>query len=84
MKHFATPKFWQLLRKLPRPVQKLAKKNFDLLKTNPRHPSLRFKKVGTLYSARVGIAHRALAADGPDGPVWFWIGDHSDYDKLTS
>jgi hypothetical protein len=34
-------------------------------------------------AALAGIAHRALAVDGPDGPIWFWIGDHSEYDKLT-
>lgn len=83
MKHFASPKFWSLLRALPRPVQLLARKNFKLLKANPRHPSLHFKKVGDLYSARVGIAHRALAIDGVDGPIWFWVGDHNAYDKLT-
>lgn len=66
-----------------RPVQTLAKKNFELLKANPRHPSLRFKRVGDLYSARVGIAHRALVIEGLDGPIWFWIGDHSVYDMLT-
>lgn len=83
MKHFATPKFWRLLRALPKPVRDLAKENFELLKANPRHPSLRFKKVGKFYSARVGLAHRAMAIDGPGGPIWFWIGDHTDYDKLT-
>jgi len=83
LKHHASPKFWRLLRALPKPVRELAKKNFELLKANPRHPSLHFKRVGEFYSARVGIAHRALAIEGPDGPIWFWIGDHSDYDKLT-
>jgi len=29
---------------LPKPIQKLADKNFELLKTNPFHPSLHFKK----------------------------------------
>jgi hypothetical protein len=71
LKHSATPKFWRLLRGLPKPVRDLAKKNFQLLKANPRHPSLHFKKIGDLYSARVGIVHRALAVEGPEGPVWF-------------
>lgn len=40
-----------------------ADKNFALLKDNPRHPSLHFKKVGTLWSARVGEQYRALGKD---------------------
>jgi hypothetical protein len=54
-----------------------------LLKADPSHPSLHLKKVGKLYSARVGIAHRALAVESQDGPAWFWIGDHPEYDRLT-
>jgi hypothetical protein len=43
---------------------------------------LRFKKVGRMWSARVGIHYRAAAVeDGPD-IVWFWIGHHSEYDRL--
>lgn len=72
------------MRGLPRKVQQLARKNFKLLKKDPNHPSLRFKKVGDFYSVRVGLHHRALAADGPDGPIWFWIGSHADYDKILA
>ena len=35
-------------------------KNFELLKSNPKHPSLHFKRIGKLWSARVGEHHRAL------------------------
>jgi len=72
------------MRGLPVKVQQLARKNFKLLKKAPDHPSLRFKKVGGFYSARVGLHHRALAADGPDGPIWFWIGSHAEYDKMLA
>ena len=52
---------------MPNDVRELADKNFRLLQRNPRHPSLQFKKVGNLWSARVGLAHRALAVeDGED------------------
>jgi len=30
----------------------------------------------------VGIGYRALAVDSDDGPVWFWIGSHAEYDRL--
>ena len=54
----------------------------QLLRTDSRHPSLHFKRVGRLWSVRVGIGYRALAVDGDDGPVWFWIGSHADYDRI--
>ncbi|MEF0938597.1 type II toxin-antitoxin system RelE family toxin [Rhizobium sp. BR 362] len=82
MKHHAAPSFWQAYEKLPKYVQELADRNFELLKSNPKHPSLHFKQVGRFWSARVGISWRALAiADGED-LIWFWIGSHPDYDRL--
>ena len=44
MKHLTLPLFWQHYQSLPKKVQKLADKNFQLLKSNPTHPSLHFKK----------------------------------------
>jgi hypothetical protein len=80
--HRATPQFWDRLDRLPESVQNLARRNFELLKQNPSHPSLRFKKVGQFCSARVGLSYRALAVrDGPDF-IWVWIGDHDGYDRL--
>lgn len=80
--HFASPDFWFLYRQLPKRVRDLADKNFEILKQNPRHPSLRLKKVQVFYSARVGLNYRALAKERPEGLVWFWIGHHSEYDGL--
>ena len=82
MKHHASPDFWARFQALPESVQELAKKNFELLKENPSHPSLHFKRVGNFVSVRVGIAHRALGANVSDGVLWFWIGSHADYDRL--
>ena len=83
MRHFANSSFWDHYEKLPRSIQELANRNFDLLKKNPQHPSLHVKKVGPYWSARVGRRHRALAVEIEDGLIWFWIGTHSDYDKLV-
>ena len=83
MRHFASPEFWSRYRQLPEGVRKLADKNFALLKANPRHSSIRLKKVGTLWSARVGLHYRALGEDHPDGILWYWIGPHGTYDHLT-
>ena len=70
-------------RQLPEETKKLADKNFELLKSDPRHASLRLKKVGLFWSARVGLHYRALAKDRTEGLVWFWIGAHDEYDRLT-
>ena len=68
----AAPDFWDAYRNLPRPIQRLAIKNYRLWQTNPHHLSLHFKKVGLrVWSARVGIGHRAVAAPIPGGFVWY-------------
>ncbi|MCX7000735.1 MAG: hypothetical protein NT106_10660, partial [Candidatus Sumerlaeota bacterium] len=82
MKHFANPSFWSCYEKLPPSVQNLADKNFELLKTNPKHPSLHLKKVAKYWSARVCIKYRALAVEIDEGLIWFWIGPHSEYNLL--
>jgi hypothetical protein len=80
--HRTTARFRISLARLPEPIQRLARENFDLLKQNPDHPSLHFKKIGTLWSARVGINYRAIATeDGPDF-IWLWIGPHDEYERL--
>ena len=82
MRHFASPAFWQAYAKLPENVRALADKNYTLLKENPQHPSLHFKKTGRFWSVRIGLRYRALAVEANDGLLWFWIGSHADYDKL--
>jgi hypothetical protein len=80
--HRATPRFWRCYEGLPQDVRQLADRSYALLKANPNHPSLHFKKVGQFRSARVGLHYRAVAVDAGDDFVWFWIGSHADYDKL--
>ena len=63
MKSHALASFWQGYEELPEHVQRLAKKNFALFKTNPRHPSLGFQKKGGLYTVEVGRSYRALARE---------------------
>ena len=84
MTHVATPEYWSQYRRLPPAVQALADKNFDLLRTDARHPSLRLKKAGAYWSARIGLRYRALAKERADGLVWFWIGPHDRYDALLN
>ena len=83
MTHHASPAFWVCYHALPAPMQALADKAFGLLKTDPRHPALHFKRVGAFWSARVGLHHRALGVQIPEGVLWFWIGSHAEYDTLV-
>lgn len=82
MRHFASPAFWDAYQKLPRPIRDLADKNFALLKADPSHSSIRLKKVGRFWSARIGLRYRALATEVEGGLLWFWVGSHSDYDAM--
>lgn len=83
MTHQASPAFWVCYHALPAPIQALADKAFVLLRTDPRHPALHFKRVGAFWSARVGLHYRALGVQIPEGGLWFWIGTHADYDTLV-
>jgi hypothetical protein len=81
----ATSRSSELLVPLPLAspeIQRLADECFAHLKRDPRHPSLRFKRVGPFRSARVGRSHRVLGLDTQDGIIWFWIGPHDEYDRL--
>ena len=80
--HRTTSRFWACFDKLSESIQRTAKQKFELLKTNPSHPSLRFKKVGKFWSARVGISHRALAIQDGTDFIWVWIGNHDEYDRM--
>jgi hypothetical protein len=85
VKHRAVEDFWELYDALPKKIQRLADKNYELLKANPSHPSLDFKHVkGQIWSVRVGLHYRALAYPEEIGFVWFWVGSHAKYDRLIS
>ncbi len=82
MKHRSTTRFWFLYRQLPGEIQSLANRSFELLRKDSRHPSLHLKKIGRLWSVRVGLHYRALAVEDDADLVWFWIGTHDEYDRI--
>lgn len=87
MKSELSPDFIEGFRDLPERIQRTARKNYKLWKRNHDHPSLEFKPVKgvkNIYSVRVGIGWRAVGVFREDKStiVWFWIGSHSEYDKL--
>jgi hypothetical protein len=80
--HRTTARFWKRFEDLPDPVQRISKKNFELLNENPSHPSLHFKKIGTFWSVRAGLNYRALAVEDGFDYIWVWIGTHDEYAKM--
>lgn len=85
MKSRATPKFWKLYGRLPRHVQRRARRAYELWRMNPDHPSLRFKRVDDeepIYSARVSDDYRVLGVLEKDTMIWYWIGNHAEYERL--
>ena len=88
MIHHANADFWRDYNQLPPSIKIRADKQFALLKLNPHHPSLQFKKLGErknqeIWSARVTLNYPALAIKLPAQYLWFWIGGHDVYDYQT-
>ena len=80
--HRATTRFWKSFNELPKPIQRRAKRHFQLLKTDPHHPSLNFKRIGEVWSVRAGFNYRAIAVEDGDDYIWVWIGTHDEYVRL--
>lgn len=81
-----TKSFWRVFDALSTDAQRQAVRAYQLWCMDPWHQSLHFKCVSEkhgAYSARVGIHWRAMAYREGNEMIWFWIGSHADYDKLT-
>ena len=78
-----SPKFWRCYLALPPEIRRPARKTYRLWRLNPAHPSLEFKKLGTIWSCRIaGTGYRALALKEGEDFIWFWIGSHDNYERL--
>ncbi|MCI0695335.1 hypothetical protein L0337_25415 [candidate division KSB1 bacterium] len=87
MKSRTTDRFRKALTQLPEQVRRQAREAYKLFIQNPYHPSLRFKSIHPtkpIYSVRINIDYRAVGVLENDEVLWFWIGSHSEYDKLIS
>ena len=82
--HRTTSRFWKCINKLPSHIRKIADENFELLKDNPRHPSLHFKKIGVFWSVRISLDYRALAIEDEEDFIWVWIGNHDEYQRMLN
>jgi len=83
MNHRASPRFWLCYHGLPEEVQQAADRAYQLLCADARHPSLHFKKIGAIWTVRVGLHHRAVAVEDSADMIWVWIGSHAEYDRLV-
>lgn len=80
-----TKRFRESLAKLPKNIQRQAQESYRLFSQVPSHPSLRFKKVHTIepiYSVRINIDYRAVGMIDGEEIIWFWVGSHTEYEKL--
>jgi hypothetical protein len=87
VKSLANARFWSLFRQLPPEVQDQARETYRTFAVNPRHPSLQFKRVSStrpIYSVRVSRDYRAVGLLQGEGVIWFWIGNHQDYDRFLA
>ena len=80
--HRTSNRFWKCFNTLPSHIQRVAEESFRLLKENPRHPLLHFKKVGKLGSGRVSLNYRALAVEDNSDFIWVWVGGHDEYKQM--
>ena len=80
-----TRDFREAFSSLPNDIRRQAQRAYRLFLRDPRHPSLRFKKVdeeSDVYSVRIGLGYRALGVMEESSVVWFWIGSHAECDRL--
>jgi hypothetical protein len=87
VKSIVTADFRDRLDRLPASVRQQAHRADRLWRSDPHHPGLQFKRVSPrqpVYSARVGLGHRALGLWVGDTDTWFWIGSHAEYDALLA
>ncbi len=85
MKSRTTRRFREAFAALPSSIRERARSAYRLFRSNPEQPGLQFKKVHptlSIYSVRIGRGYRAVGTLTGDDVVWFWIGSHSEYDRI--
>lgn len=85
MKSQTLPSFWDHYRSLTEKNRRSARKAYRLWKDNPFYPSLRFKCINSeedIWSVRINRNYRAIGILDDDTIIWFWIGNHDDYEQF--
>ena len=79
------PEVWDAFRRLDADTQRKVRRAYELFRDNPRHGSLRFKRVrGTRnhYSARIDDDYRVLGLVQGNVITWYWVGPHDEYERM--
>ena len=82
-----TTRFWDLYHALPTQIQRQADEAYARFEQNAFHPGLHFKEVNRqqkIWSARINDDYRTLGMRSDTEIVWFWIGSHSEYDRILT
>jgi mRNA-degrading endonuclease RelE of RelBE toxin-antitoxin system len=85
MKSSITEEFREAFARLPKNIQQQARKSYRKFLESPDSPGLHFKKAHTrreIYSIRITQHYRALGTLQDDEIIWFWIGSHTEYNRL--
>ena len=80
-----TERFWKGYDELPLAIRKQAKEAYKQFLRDPYYPSLHFKQIHStrpVFSVRITKKYRAVGIVQGEEIIWFWIGSHSDYNKL--
>lgn len=81
-----SPKFFRTYRHLPPGIRAKARESYRLFVADPA--SVKFKAIkrladgNQLCSARVTRDYRVLGVLANDIVIWFWIGQHDNYERL--
>lgn len=87
-----TQQFKTLYGQLPERIQQLAVGAFTLFCRDPSHASLRRHELDdnkrgnhrkSSISVAVSMQYRAIYVEDGNDNVWYWIGNHGDYDTFT-
>jgi len=85
VKSRTTDRFWKSYEALPPEIRKQAREAYRLFQQDPYYPSLHFKRIHStrpIFSVRISKNYRAVGIEEGKEMIWFWVGSHSDYDKL--
>ena len=82
-----TERFRELYGNLPKQIRKQTMQAYSQFKSDPYYPGLHFKRIHSsrpIYSVRITKNYRAVGVQQNNEIIWFWIGSHSDYNKLMN
>jgi len=78
-------RFWKCYSELPTAIKKQARKAYKQFQEDSYYPSLHLKQIHStrpIFSVRITKGYRAIGIIQGEDIVWFWIGNHSEYDKI--